>query len=112
MGQKSTITHFSGPPAALTGITKQRPEQRATNPSVKCCENLPATEVPICSSLDFLPLEVLADTKAALQETVSVVIPALNEAATIAGIITALQNTLMRTVNLVEEIELPPHVTG
>ena len=104
MGKKSTITHFSGHPAALTGITKQRPEQQATNPSVQCCENLPATEAPICSSLDFLPLEALADTKASLQETVSVVIPALNEAATIAGIITTLQNTLMRTVNLVDEI--------
>jgi len=104
MGNKSTITHFSGHRTTPPHITKRLPEQQAANPSETCCEDFSATVTPTCAYLDFLPLEALADKKADLQETVSVVIPALNEAATIAGIITALQNTLMRTVNLVDEI--------
>jgi glucosyl-3-phosphoglycerate synthase len=60
--------------------------------------------LPFFSANDFLPLDELAFNKKNLRETVSVVIPALNEAATIAAIITSIKTTLMDGAGIVDEI--------
>ena len=85
-----------------TGILRPRHPEHSTSTS---------GTVPLISTImfqfdhsDFLPLDELVKKKLATNTTISVVIPTLNEALTIGGIVARAKKDLMEDVPLVDEI--------